>query len=57
MSTYRGLVTLFAYATILLGAAMIAVTAVHGGGVGLILGALFVAAGLGRLYLMRRKRG
>ena len=57
MSTYRGLVTLFAYATILLGVAMIVVTATHGGGVGLILGVLFIAAGAGRLYLMRRKRG
>jgi hypothetical protein len=32
---------------------MIVVTAVRGGGVGILLGALFVALGAGRLYLLR----
>jgi len=34
---------------------MISVTAAHGGGVGYLLGALFVAAGVGRVYLLRRR--
>jgi hypothetical protein len=57
MSTYRGVVTLLAYATILLGIVMLVVTARHGGGVGLLLGALFVAAGLGRLWMLKRSHG
>jgi hypothetical protein len=57
MSTYRGIVTLLAYATILLGGTMIVVTARHGGGVGLLLGALFIAAGVGRLWMLKRNRG
>ena len=35
---------------IALGVAMIGVTIAHGGGVGVILGLLFIAAGVGRLY-------
>jgi hypothetical protein len=47
--------TLLALVTICLGFALIAVTAAHGGGeVGFLLGALFVVAGGGRLYLKRR---
>ena len=39
-----------------LGVAMIAVTPRHGGGqLGFLLGALFIAAGAGRLYLLRRR--
>jgi hypothetical protein len=45
-----------AIAMILIGIAMIAETVVHGGGVGLLLGALFVGAGAGRLWMLRRKR-
>ncbi len=55
MSTYRGLVTFMALAMIALGLAMLTVTLLHGFGVGLILGVLFVAAGVGRLLLLRRK--
>jgi hypothetical protein len=54
MSTYRGLVTLCAYLLILFGIAMIFVTVRHGGGVGLLLGPLFMAAGAGRLWMLRR---
>ena len=43
----------FALAFIAIGLALVVVTAVHGGGVvGFVLGALFVAAGAGRLYLL-----
>ncbi len=38
-----------------LGVAMLAFTLAHGGGVGILLGLLFVAAGAGRIYLLRRK--
>jgi hypothetical protein len=49
---YRELTRVLAFATMLLGAVMIVVTARHGGGVGYLLGALFIAAGAGRLYLL-----
>jgi hypothetical protein len=40
---------------IALGIAMIVVTLAHGFGVGLLLGILFVAAGIGRLLMLRRR--
>jgi hypothetical protein len=52
---YRELTRVLALATILVGLVMIVVTARHGGGVGYLVGALFVAAGAGRLYLIRTK--
>ena len=52
---YRAMTQLLAVATILLGVAMIAITIARGGGVGVLLGLLFVAAGAGRLYLLHRK--
>ena len=56
MSFYRGGLTLFALAFIGIGVALLVVTARHGGGTtGYILGALFVAAGTARLYLLRRR--
>ena len=55
MSTYNGLVTFMALAMIVLGLAMVTITLLHGLGVGLLLGALFVAAGVGRLLMLRRK--
>ena len=55
---YRELTRVLAIATALVGVLMIVVTARHGGGVGYLLGALFVAAGAGRLYLIgNRRRG
>lgn len=54
MSAYRASIVIFATIAIGLGVAMIVVTAFRGGGVGLLLGALFVALGAGRLYLLRR---
>ena len=55
MSTYRGIVTFLALAMILLGLAMLTITLVRGFGVGVILGVLFVAAGVGRLLMLRRR--
>ncbi|MGH3002019.1 MAG: hypothetical protein ACRDM1_05055 [Gaiellaceae bacterium] len=54
-TAYRGVVHLAAVLMILLGLAMIVRTLVSGFGVGLLLGALFVAAGAGRLYMIRRR--
>jgi hypothetical protein len=42
-----------ALVTILLGVGMLSVTLAHGFGVGVILGALFVGAGAGRLLMLR----
>jgi hypothetical protein len=55
MKAYRLGIAVLSFALIGLGLAMLAVTLVRGGGVGLLLGALFVAAGLGRLYILRRR--
>ena len=51
----RSLTETMAALMIALGIAMIVVTLTHGFGVGILLGALFVAAGVGRLLMLRRK--
>ena len=51
---YRTGVVVFGIVAIGLGVAITVVTVVNGGGVGLLLGPLFVALGAGRLYLLRR---
>jgi hypothetical protein len=52
---YRALASTLALLMIGLGVGMLVFTLSHGGGVGVLLGALFVSAGAGRLYLMRRR--
>jgi hypothetical protein len=52
---YRRSVALLALVFIALGLTMLVVTLVRGGGVGVVLGALFVALGVGRLLMLRRK--
>ena len=52
---YRGATLLFGVAFVGIGIALVVVTALHGGGVGYLLGALFAAAGAGRLYLLLRR--
>jgi hypothetical protein len=52
---YRTLTRISASLLVALGVTMFVVTLWHGGGVGLVLGSLFVAAGAGRLWLLRRK--
>jgi hypothetical protein len=54
VKVYRAAIVVFATTAIAIGAAMIVVTALRGGGVGFLLGALFMALGAGRLYLLRR---
>ena len=56
MRAYRAAVTVFALAFIGLGFALLVVTAFRGGGVGLVIGALFVTLGAGRLYLLRMRK-
>jgi hypothetical protein len=53
---YRQTVILLAALMIALGLAMIVVTLTRGFGVGVVLGALFTAAGVGRLTLLLRRR-
>ena len=55
MKLYTYAVALFALVFVGIGVALLAVTAANGGGVlGLVLGGLFVALGVGRLTLLRR---
>jgi hypothetical protein len=52
---YRSFTQVTAVLMVVLGIAMLVVTLTHGAGVGLVLGVLFVAAGLGRLWILRRR--
>jgi hypothetical protein len=56
VSSYRSLVTIFGVVAIGLGIALIVQTARQGGGVGYLIGALFIGLGAGRLYLLYRRR-
>jgi SpoU rRNA methylase family enzyme len=57
MSPYRSAVTVFGLIFIGIGLAMLVVTTVKGGAAfGYIVGVLFIALGLGRLYLLRSRR-
>jgi hypothetical protein len=58
MSGYRTATVILAALTIALGVALIVATLAQGsrGGLGILLGLLFVAAGAGRLYLARGGR-
>ena len=56
MSFYRRATAVFGVVSIGLGVALIVETASRGGGsVGYLLGVLFVALGIGRLYLLSRR--
>jgi hypothetical protein len=55
MSMYRTLVRTIAAVMIAMGLAMLLLTLRHGFGVGVILGLLFIGAGVGRLLMLRRK--
>jgi len=57
MIWYRRAILVFSGCFVLIGVALLVATAVHGGGlVGFVLGGLFVALGVGRIQL-ERKRG
>jgi hypothetical protein len=50
---YTTFVRVIAVVLILMGIAMLSITLSHGFGVGVVLGLLFVAAGAGRLNMLR----
>jgi hypothetical protein len=57
MSLYTRAVAFFGVFFVGIGIALLIVTAVHGGGsFGYVMGTLFVALGVGRLYLLRARR-
>jgi hypothetical protein len=57
MKAYRYGVALFAVTFIGIGIAMLVITTARGGAAfGYLLGALFIALGVGRLYLLRTRR-
>lgn len=56
MSFHRRAVLVFGVLAIVLGIALLVETAALGGGsIGYILGLLFIALGVGRLYLLRQR--
>jgi hypothetical protein len=55
VNLYRGAVAVLALLFVAIGIALLAVTAAQGGGVvGFLLGAMFIALGVGRITLLRR---
>ena len=57
MTLYRWVVAALALLFVAIGIALLAVTAANGGGVlGFLLGAMFIALGIGRLTLLRKGR-
>jgi hypothetical protein len=57
VSFYRRSIAVFGVVFVGIGIALLVVTAIHGGGAaGYLIGVLFVALGLGRLYLLRARR-
>jgi hypothetical protein len=58
VSFYRGAVVVFSVAFVAIGIALLVRTAAEGGGViGFVLGGLFIALGVGRLTIERKRRG
>jgi hypothetical protein len=53
---YRNAILVFSALFVVLGTAMIVVTAAHGGTLGYVLGPLFIALGIGRARLATRRR-
>ena len=54
-SGYRAATAIFGLVAIALGVGIVVQTARHGGSVGYVIGLLFAALGVGRLYLLRRR--
>jgi hypothetical protein len=58
MSLYRWAVVVFSIVFVAIGAALLVRTAAEGGGaVGFVLGGLFIALGVGRLTVERKRHG
>ncbi len=56
MKAYRRSIAVLSAIFVLLGFALLFQTARAGGGVGYVFGALFIALGTGRLWLLRAKK-
>jgi hypothetical protein len=57
MNAYRGAVAFFGVLFVAIGVALVAVTTARGGALfGYLVGILFIALGVGRLYLLRARR-
>jgi len=57
VNLYRGGIAVFGVVFVGIGIALLVVTTIHGGAVfGYLIGVLFIALGLGRLYLLRTQR-
>ena len=57
MNLYRGGIAVFGVIFVGIGIALLVVTTIHGGAAfGYLIGVLFIALGLGRLYLLRARR-
>ncbi len=57
MNIYRQAIAFFGVVFVGIGIALLVVTTVNGGAVfGYLVGVLFIALGLGRLYLLRARR-
>ena len=57
MRLYSGAIVVFSVAFVAIGIALLVVTAVPGGGaVGFVLGGLFIALGVARVQLERKRR-
>jgi hypothetical protein len=57
VNLYRGGIALFGVVFVGIGIALLVVTTIHGGAAfGYLVGVLFIALGLGRLYLLRARR-
>jgi hypothetical protein len=52
---YRNVTFVFGVVAIGLGLAILVQTVRHGGGLGYVIGVLFIALGAGRLYLLKRR--
>ena len=52
---YRNATLVFGVVAVVLGVAILVQTARHGGGVGYLIGVLFVALGAARLYLLKHR--
>jgi hypothetical protein len=57
VNLYRGGIAFFGVVFVGIGIALLVVTTIHGGAAfGYLVGVLFIALGLGRLYLLRGRR-
>ena len=52
---YRNATLVFGVIAVVLGLAILVQTARHGGGIGYLIGVLFIALGAGRLYLLKHR--